>query len=72
MSIATTEKWKQFGEERGVHIDYQYTNDASRDQSPIATYGEANIAKLKAIALKYDPKQVFQTLQNDGFLLRKI
>ncbi|ROV92195.1 hypothetical protein VMCG_09279 [Cytospora schulzeri] len=72
VSIATTEKWKELGKARGLYIDYLYTNDASRDQNPMATYGAANIAKLKAIALKYDPEQVFQTLQNDGFLLRKI
>ncbi|KAG8159634.1 hypothetical protein KVR01_010271 [Diaporthe batatas] len=71
-SISTTEKWRELGEERGLHLDFLYTNDASRDQSPIATYGAANVAKLKAIALKYDPDQVFQNLQNDGFLLRKI
>lgn len=72
VSISTTEKWKELGEERGMRLDYLYTNDASKDQSPIATYGAANVDKLKATALKYDPDQVFQKLQNDGFLLRKI
>lgn len=72
VSISTTEKWRELGEQRGLHLDYLYTNDASKDQSPIATYGAANVDKLKAIALKYDPDQVFQNLQNDGFLLRKI
>lgn len=47
-------------------------NDASRDQNPLASYGAANVAKLKAVARKYDPSQVFQKLQNDGFLLWKV
>lgn len=72
VSISTTEKWRELGEQRGLHLDYLYTNDASKDQNPIATYGAANVDKLKAIALKYDPEKLFQTLQNDGFLLRKI
>jgi len=46
-------------------------NDASRDQNPIAGYGAENVAKLKAVSEKYDPTQIFQVLQNDGFLLRK-
>lgn len=71
VSISTEAKWKELGKERGLSLDYLYTNDASRDQSPIATHGQDNIAKLKAIALKYDPDRVFQTLQNDGFLLSK-
>jgi hypothetical protein len=47
-------------------------NDASRDQSPLATYPSANLEKLKAVAAKYDSLRVFQNLQNDGFLLSKV
>lgn len=72
VSIATTDKWQKLGEERGSHIDYIYHNDASRDQNPIATYGADNIAKLKDIAARYDPSQVFQKLQGNGFLLSKV
>ncbi len=70
-SIATTEKWKELGEERGLYLPFLYMNDASRDQNPIAGYGEGNVKKLKAASKKYDPAQIFQTLQNDGFLLSK-
>lgn len=45
--------------------------DSSRDQNPLATYGTANLAKLKVAAKKYDPKEIFQTLQQSGFLLSK-
>ena len=70
--IATTEKWRELAEERGLYLDFLYMKDASRDQNPIAGYGATNIAKLKAASQKYDPGQVFQTLQNDGFLLSKV
>jgi FAD/FMN-containing dehydrogenase len=36
------------------------------------SYGEDNVEKLKDVAAKYDPDGVFQQLQNDGFLLRKV
>ncbi len=70
--IATSEKWKELGEERGSYVPFLFMNDASRDQNPLAAYGSTNIERLKAASRKYDPSQVFQTLQNDGFLLSKI
>ncbi|KAK3314358.1 putative 6-hydroxy-D-nicotine oxidase [Apodospora peruviana] len=71
VSISTEAKWKQLSRERGLEVDYLFMNDASREQNPLASYGAGNIGKLKAIARKYDPLEVFQRLQNDGFLLRK-
>jgi hypothetical protein len=72
VGIKTTQAWKQLSTQRGLAVDFLYMNDASRDQNPLASYGAANIAKLKSIAAKYDPFKVFQTLQNDGFLLRDV
>ncbi|PLB50836.1 putative 6-hydroxy-D-nicotine oxidase [Aspergillus steynii IBT 23096] len=71
-SIATTDKWKELATARGLHDPFIYMNDASRDQYPLSSYGAQNLAKLKAIAAKYDPSEVFQELQNDGFLLSKV
>jgi hypothetical protein len=70
--IATTETWKQLSTERGVKVPYVFMNDASRDQNPIASYGQANVQKLKSIAAKYDPARVFQNLQSGGFLLKNV
>ena len=70
--IATTEKWKELGEARGLYLPFIYMGDSSRDQNPIAGYGTTNVEKLKATSKKYDPAQIFQTLQNDGFLLSKV
>ncbi|KAK4235969.1 bifunctional solanapyrone synthase [Achaetomium macrosporum] len=66
VSIATTEEWKKRSGER-----FLYMNDCSRDQNPLPGYGADNVAKLRAVSRKYDPHQVFQRLQQDGFLLRK-
>jgi hypothetical protein len=72
VAIATTEKWKELGTARNLHLPFVYMNDASRDQSPLSTYPDMNVKRLKTIAAKYDHLRVFQTLQNDGFLLSKI
>lgn len=71
-SISTTRKWAELSQARGLDVDFLYLNDASRDQNPIASYGEENVKKLKEVALKYDPARIFQTLQHSGFLLSKI
>lgn len=67
VSIATTEEWKKRSTVEGL-----YMNDCSRDQDPLGSYGAENVAKLCAVSQKYDPDQVFQKLQHDGFLLRKL
>lgn len=46
-------------------------NDAGYQQNPLASYGAANLNTLKSVSKKYDPKQVFQKLQNTGFLVSK-
>jgi hypothetical protein len=55
----------------GVYVPYKYSNYSSRDQDPLASYGEANLVKLKEIAARYDPEGVFQVLQNGGWLVSK-
>ncbi|KAL8777895.1 MAG: hypothetical protein Q9213_007662 [Squamulea squamosa] len=70
--IATSEKWKELGEQRGSYIPFLFMNDASRDQSPLSLYGAENLARLKKISKLYDPSQMFQTLQGNGFLLSKV
>lgn len=71
VSIETTRTWAELGSERGSDLSFLYMNDASRDQNPLASYGSENLETLKQIALRYDPEQLFQTLQNGGFLLNR-
>ncbi|KAF2744284.1 Glucooligosaccharide oxidase [Sporormia fimetaria CBS 119925] len=72
VSIATTDAWKKLSKERGLEVPFIFQNDASRTQNPIGSYGAANVQKLKTIAAKYDPTQVFQNLQVGGFLLKNV
>ncbi|CAI7591917.1 unnamed protein product [Penicillium palitans] len=54
---------------RGVFNEYVYMNYASMFQDAVAGYGAANKAQLKKIAKKYDPREVYQTLQPGYFKL---
>ncbi|KGO64138.1 FAD linked oxidase, N-terminal [Penicillium italicum] len=72
VSIETTKYWQKLAKERGLDVSFTYMNDASRDQNPLASYGATNVKKLKATANKYDPKQMLQKLQHNGFLLSKV
>jgi hypothetical protein len=53
----------------GMGLDFIYMNDASDFQKPFATFPEANLAKLKEIRHKYDPKLVFRNLNTGGYKL---
>ena len=50
---------------------YLYLNYAAKFQNPIAGYGAASVANLKAVSKKYDPGQLFQTQLPGGFKLNQ-
>lgn len=54
---------------RGSFSEYVYINYASEYQDVVSSYGGANKARLKDIAVRYDPAQVFQKLQPGYFKL---
>ncbi|KAK3659757.1 hypothetical protein LTR56_001121 [Elasticomyces elasticus] len=53
----------------GLFNEYLYLNYAAPWQRPIAGYGAASVANLKAVSKKYDPKGVFQVQVPGGFKL---
>lgn len=55
--------------ERDLGLDYIFSNDASYDQPVLANYGSENVAKMKDVQARYDPRMVFQTLVPGGFKL---
>ena len=55
---------------RGLYNKYIYMNYAGPYQNVVPSYGEKNLAKLKAVAKKYDPSAIFQKLQPGGFKLQ--
>ncbi|KAI1367949.1 putative 6-hydroxy-D-nicotine oxidase [Xylaria arbuscula] len=57
---------------KGLLLDFVFMNDATWDQDPISSYGEDSVTELIRISREYDSSQLFQNLQGDGFLLRKI
>jgi hypothetical protein len=63
---------KSAAADHGKLIDFDFMNDSNYIQSPLKGYGDANLAKIRDVATKYDPRKVFQTLQNDGFLISKV
>ncbi|KAI8938477.1 hypothetical protein NX059_004369 [Plenodomus lindquistii] len=60
---------KKESEALNVASDWVYMNYASQFQDVIASYGSASKSKLKEIAKKYDPTEVFQRLQPGYFKL---
>ncbi|KAI0179261.1 hypothetical protein GGR52DRAFT_589004 [Hypoxylon sp. FL1284] len=72
VAIDTTALFKKLARQRGLDVPFVYMNDAARDQNPLASYGPGSVERLKQISRSYDPDQVFQKLQNNGFLLSKI
>jgi hypothetical protein len=63
------EKSEAAAVEMGLKNDYIYLNYAGPGQLPFASYGAANVQRLKEISNKYDPAQVFEVLQPGGFKL---
>lgn len=55
----------------GVFLPFLFMNDANYAQDVLSSYGAASKTQLKAVAKKYDPQGLFQTQQNNGFLLSK-
>lgn len=53
-------------------MPYLYLDYADKTQDPLASYGSDNIAKMKAVAKKYDPSGVFQDLVPGGFKISKV
>lgn len=49
-----------------IYLDYAY-----KSQDPLASYGEENLKKMKEVAKKYDPEEVFQIMVPGGFKLSR-
>jgi len=54
---------------RGLLLDFKFMNDASYTQFPFV---DGALGSLKAASEKWDPKGVFQWLQNSGFLISRV
>lgn len=55
------------GKRRGLYKEFIYMNYAAPGQDVLKGYGQENYDRLKSIAEKYDPEQVFQKLMPGYF-----
>lgn len=62
-------KMKEVAESQKHLVPYVYSNYASSDQDPIASYGSNEKKKLQEVSTKYDPEGLFQTGCPGGFKL---
>jgi len=54
----------------GLYYPYIFLNDAGSGQLPLSLYGDGqSLPKMKAIAQKYDPDDIFQNLASGAFKL---
>ncbi|CAI6297907.1 unnamed protein product [Periconia digitata] len=78
LETIATEKIKAYGQEiedfaaslDGL-FEWKHLNYAGGFQDPLASYGAANIAKMRAASAKYDPYGLFQTKSSPGFKISK-
>lgn len=54
------------------NLEWVYLNYADKSQNPLASYGVENVSRMKDVAAKYDPNQVFQKLCPGGFKLSQV
>lgn len=69
---ASGELMKEYAASLDGLVNWTYLNYADGYQDPLASYGAENVAKIRAAASKYDPKQSFQTRVPGGFKISKV
>lgn len=58
---------EKYAKSVGGDLPWVYLNYADGSQSPIPSYGAANVEFIKKVSKKYDPDQVFQKKVTAGF-----
>ncbi|KAH8662483.1 hypothetical protein BX600DRAFT_551239 [Xylariales sp. PMI_506] len=69
--VDTVEDFAATTVERGVQ-PWRHLNYADRSQDALACYGRENVEKIREVAAKYDPDEVFQKLCPGGFKISKV
>ena len=54
------------------NLTWVYLNYADQSQDPLTSYGVENVKKIRDVAAKYDPEQVFQKLCPGGFKISDV
>lgn len=66
------EQMQEFAASKGGLVSWKFLNYADSYQDPLASYGSANVEKIRAAARKFDPEGVFQTKAPGGFKISKV
>ena len=53
-------------------LQWTYLNYADKSQDPLTSYGVENVRKIRDVAARYDPEQVFQKLCPGGFKISDV
>jgi hypothetical protein len=70
--LNTMDSWlRSHASKNALLLRNLFGNDAGSHQNVIASYGSESVTNLKSVSRKYDPGQVFQKLQVNGFLVAK-
>ncbi|KAI1408776.1 FAD-binding domain-containing protein [Hypoxylon sp. FL1857] len=72
ISQRITQRCTDAANAKNLSLPYLFMNTAGMKQNVLSSFGAQNVAFIEAIAAKYDPGKVFQTLQNNGFLIRNL
>ena len=70
--MARTAEAKATAAARGLAVDLAYANYADASQDVLGSYGEENVALLRAVSSRYDPAGVFQRRVPGGFKVSRV
>ncbi|OAL43311.1 FAD-binding domain-containing protein [Pyrenochaeta sp. DS3sAY3a] len=65
--LAWRDSLENYSREMGAFVAYRYSNYADASQHVLASYGQANVQKMRNVSAKYDPNGIFQIRAPGGF-----
>ncbi|OTA64849.1 FAD-binding domain-containing protein [Hypoxylon sp. EC38] len=72
ISQRITQRCTDAAKAKNLSLPYLFMNTAGMKQNVLGSFGDESVAFIKTVAAKYDPGNVFQKLQNNGFLIRNL
>ncbi|KAI1337847.1 FAD-binding domain-containing protein [Xylariaceae sp. FL0016] len=70
--VAYRQDLKRHSAALGAAVDWEYLSYADCTQDPLRSYGAENVAFIRRVAARYDPRGVFQSRMPGGFKISKV
>ncbi len=70
--LAAVREFASSNVEGNGNLEWEYMNYADASQDLLGSYGADNDRRLKIVARKYDPEEVFQKLCKGGFKIADV